>query len=139
MRSTVTGICYCTLHIIVYSLLYLCNFHYFQYFVIVRAHRKLVCWLLLGVVWINNLSIYLSNIPPLCTPWLFQKWVMAAFKRKPNGWCFHCQLQPSPSQLLWTLNHHLFFAHQLKRAGEKTCQPVIHNSKWKYNDDKLLR
>ena len=59
MRSTVTGIYYCTLHMIVYGLLYLCNFHYFQYFVIVRAHRKLVCWLLLGVVWINNLSIYL--------------------------------------------------------------------------------
>ena len=97
MRSTVTGIYYCTLHMIVYGLLYLCNFHYFQYFVIVRAHRKLVCWLLLGVVWINNLSIYLSNIPPLCTPWLFQKWVMAAFKRKPNGWCLHCQLQPSRS------------------------------------------
>ena len=43
-----------------FSLLHLCNFHYFQYFLIARAHCKRVCWMLLGVMWINKLSIYLS-------------------------------------------------------------------------------
>ena len=47
---------------IVYSLLYLRNFHYFQYFVIAHAHCKRVCWMLLGVIWINKISIYLSVI-----------------------------------------------------------------------------
>ena len=69
--STIVGICYCALHMIVYSLLYLGNFHYFQYFVITRAYCKRICLMLLGVMWINNLSIYLSisqvrNAKPIC-------------------------------------------------------------------------
>ena len=47
---------------IVYSLLYLRNFHYFHYFVIAHAYCKRVCWMLLGVMWINKISIYLSVI-----------------------------------------------------------------------------
>ena len=38
LLSTIIGICDCTLHMIVYSLLYFCNFHYFQYFVIACVH-----------------------------------------------------------------------------------------------------
>ena len=52
---------------IVYSRLYLRNFHYSQYFVIAHAHCKRVCWMLLGVMWINKISIYLSVGYYLCS------------------------------------------------------------------------
>ena len=51
----------------VYSRLYLRNFHYSQYFVIAHAHCKRVCWMLLGVMWINKISIYLSVGYYLCS------------------------------------------------------------------------
>ena len=64
---------------IVYSLLYLCNFHYFQDFVIARAHCKWVYWMLQGVMWINKLSIYLSN-----NNYKYQKWSIPYKRRHQN-------------------------------------------------------